>query len=83
MDAKGKKHTVRKADVEGRRLTDQPLMPDGLNTGLSPAEFAALIAYFGVGDAAADAAGGGVGGDRAVAPINSRGEGRAGAAGGV
>jgi putative heme-binding domain-containing protein len=44
-DATGRRRTVRKADVEDRRLDKVSLMPDGFGRTLSPAEFTDLIAY--------------------------------------
>jgi glucose/arabinose dehydrogenase len=44
-DATGRRRTVRKADVEDRRLDKVSLMPDGFGRALSPVEFTDLIAY--------------------------------------
>src|SRR5262249_55561292 len=44
-DATGRRRTVRKADVEDRRLDKVSLMPDGFGRALSPTEFTDLIAY--------------------------------------
>lgn len=44
-DATGRRRTIRKADVEDRRLDKVSLMPDGFGRSLSPAEFTDLIAY--------------------------------------
>jgi putative heme-binding domain-containing protein len=44
-DAEGTRHTMRKSDVEERKPAETSLMPDNLVAGLSPAEFADLVAY--------------------------------------
>jgi putative membrane-bound dehydrogenase-like protein len=44
-DAEAKRIKVAKADLEGRKASDVSLMPNGLAEGLSPADFADLIAY--------------------------------------
>ena len=45
LDAEGKRHAIRKGEIDRRQESDLSLMPDGLNTGLSPRDFADLIAY--------------------------------------
>jgi putative heme-binding domain-containing protein len=45
LDAEGKKHAIKKGDVDRRQESELSLMPDGLNTGLSLQDFADLIAY--------------------------------------
>ncbi len=45
IDADGRRHTIRAAEIENRRLANTSLMPSGLAAGVSPAEFADLIAY--------------------------------------
>jgi putative heme-binding domain-containing protein len=45
IDAQTQPHTIRKAEIEERRLADISLMPEGLSATLSPAQFADLIAY--------------------------------------
>jgi putative heme-binding domain-containing protein len=44
-DGEGQLHSIRKADIEERRLSDVSPMPEGLADGLSPEEFADLVAY--------------------------------------
>jgi putative heme-binding domain-containing protein len=41
----GKRETIRKADIDARRITDTSLMPENLVSGLSATDFADLIAY--------------------------------------
>ena len=45
LDSQGAKHDVRKPDIEQRTQSDMSPMPDGLQAGLTPQEFADLIAY--------------------------------------
>ena len=45
LDAEGKKHAIKKGEIDRRQESELSLMPDGLNTGLSPGDFADLIAY--------------------------------------
>jgi putative heme-binding domain-containing protein len=45
VDTETHEHSIRKADIQARRFSDVSIMPDGLATGLSKAQFADLIAY--------------------------------------
>ena len=45
VDSQGAKHDVRKSDIEQQTQSDKSPMPDGLQAGLTPQEFADLIAY--------------------------------------
>jgi putative heme-binding domain-containing protein len=45
IDAEGKKHTVKTADVESRAKSAKSIMPDGLQNGLTIAEFADIISF--------------------------------------
>ena len=45
VDAEGRRHVVRKAEIEKRMSDHTSLMPDGLAAGLSQRDFADLIAY--------------------------------------
>lgn len=45
QDAEAQRHTIRKADIEQRKLSELSLMPDGLQTALSMQDFADLIAF--------------------------------------
>jgi putative membrane-bound dehydrogenase-like protein len=45
IDSSGTKMTIRKSDIKSRKFSDISLMPEGLQTGLKPEEFADLIAY--------------------------------------
>lgn len=45
VDAEGKRHAVRAAEIEDRKSDNTSVMPSGLAAGLSPAEFTDLIAY--------------------------------------
>lgn len=45
LDAAGNRLALASSDVEDRKALDTSIMPDGLASGLSPAEFADLIAY--------------------------------------
>jgi putative heme-binding domain-containing protein len=44
-DAAGQLVVVRKTDIRERRQTADSMMPEGLQSGLSPEEFRDLIAY--------------------------------------
>jgi putative membrane-bound dehydrogenase-like protein len=44
-DADGKKHVIKKADIESRVKSDKSLMPDGLEAGMSPSDLADLLSY--------------------------------------
>jgi putative heme-binding domain-containing protein len=44
-DADAKRIKIAKADVDARKPSDVSLMPNGLAEGLSPSDFADLIAY--------------------------------------
>ncbi len=44
-DAEAKRVKVAKADLDGRKPSDVSLMPNGLAEGLTPTDFADLIAY--------------------------------------
>ncbi|HEV8379370.1 MAG TPA: HEAT repeat domain-containing protein [Tepidisphaeraceae bacterium] len=45
LDSAGQKIVIKKSDIKSRKFSDISLMPDGLQTGLKPEEFADLIAY--------------------------------------
>ena len=45
VDADGKRNTVRADEIEDRKFAETSLMPAGLAVGISPPEFADLIAY--------------------------------------
>jgi putative membrane-bound dehydrogenase-like protein len=45
IDAEGKKHAIKKSDIETRAKSAKSIMPDGLQTGLTILEFADLTAY--------------------------------------
>ena len=45
VDGQGAKHDVRKSDIEQKTQSDRSPMPEGLHAGLTPPEFADLIAY--------------------------------------
>jgi putative heme-binding domain-containing protein len=45
QDAEAKSIRIAKADVDERKRSDVSLMPNGLAQGLSPQDFADLIAY--------------------------------------
>ena len=45
LDSQGARHDVRKSDIEQKTQSDKSPMPDGLQAGLTPEEFADLIAY--------------------------------------
>jgi putative heme-binding domain-containing protein len=44
-DAEGKDHEILKSDIEERKSETTSLMPEGFQVGLSPQDFADLIAY--------------------------------------
>ena len=45
LDAEGKRHTIRKAEIEQRKESELSLMPEGINTGLSLQDFADIVGY--------------------------------------
>jgi putative heme-binding domain-containing protein len=45
QDAEGKKTRIARADIEDRKTSDLSLMPNGIVEGISPQDFADLIAY--------------------------------------
>jgi putative heme-binding domain-containing protein len=45
LDSAGQKIVIKKSDIKSRKFSDLSLMPEGLQTGLKPEEFADLIAY--------------------------------------
>lgn len=45
VDSGGNSEKIRKADIAERKLSEVSIMPEGLNAGLTLAEFADLIAY--------------------------------------
>jgi putative heme-binding domain-containing protein len=45
MDAEGKRHVLKKADIDQKKESDVSLMPEGLNTGLSLQDFADIISF--------------------------------------
>ena len=45
VDSQGAKHQVRKPEIEQRTQSDTSPMPEGLQAGLTPHEFADMIAY--------------------------------------
>jgi len=45
LDAEGKRHAIKKPEIEQRKESDISLMPEGLNTGLSLQDFADIIAF--------------------------------------
>jgi putative heme-binding domain-containing protein len=45
IESSGAKTVVKKSDIKSRKFSDISLMPEGLQTGLKPEEFADLIAY--------------------------------------
>ncbi len=44
-DADARRQVVKKADIEERKVLDKSLMPDGVQAGLSPQDFADVIAF--------------------------------------
>ena len=45
LDSQGARHEVAKSDIDQKTQTERSTMPDALHAGLTPAEFADLIAY--------------------------------------
>ena len=45
IDSENRKTVIRKSDIDRRKVSEVSLMPDGLQTALTPEEFADLIAY--------------------------------------
>ena len=45
QDAEGKRIKVAKADIEDRKTSDLSLMPNGIVEGITPQDFADLVAY--------------------------------------
>ncbi len=45
IDAAGAKHSIKTGEVESKKKTGKSVMPDGLQGGLTPADFADLISY--------------------------------------
>jgi putative heme-binding domain-containing protein len=45
LDSGGQKIVIKKSAIKSRKFSDLSLMPEGLQTGLKPEEFADLIAY--------------------------------------
>ena len=45
VDAAGAKYSIKPSDVETKKKTGKSVMPDGLQGGLTPADFADLITY--------------------------------------
>ncbi|MBI3856382.1 MAG: c-type cytochrome, partial [Planctomycetes bacterium] len=45
MDAEGKRHALKKSEIDQRKESELSLMPEGLNTGLSLQDFADIVAY--------------------------------------
>ena len=45
IDAAGAKHVIKQSDVDSKKRTGKSVMPDGLQGGLTPADFADLISY--------------------------------------
>jgi putative heme-binding domain-containing protein len=45
IDAAGDKQVIKQSDVENKKRTGKSVMPDGLQAGLTPADFADLIGY--------------------------------------
>ncbi|QVL29836.1 HEAT repeat domain-containing protein [Telmatocola sphagniphila] len=45
IDVDGKKESIKKVDIEERKVLDKSLMPDGLQAGLSLQDFSDLIAF--------------------------------------
>jgi putative membrane-bound dehydrogenase-like protein len=45
VDAEGKKHVLKKSAIEARKASEKSLMPDGLHQGLTPKDFADVIAF--------------------------------------
>lgn len=45
MDAEGKRHAVKKSDIDQKKESELSLMPEGLNTGLSLQDFADIVGF--------------------------------------
>ncbi|HVR84506.1 MAG TPA: HEAT repeat domain-containing protein, partial [Planctomycetota bacterium] len=45
LDAEGKRHVVKKSEIDQRKQSELSLMPEGLNTGLSLQDFADIISF--------------------------------------
>jgi putative membrane-bound dehydrogenase-like protein len=45
LDAEGKRHVIRKSEIDQQKQSELSLMPEGLNTGLSLQDFADLIGF--------------------------------------
>jgi putative heme-binding domain-containing protein len=45
LDSAGAKIVIKKSEIKTRKFSDLSLMPEGLQTGLKPEEFADLVAY--------------------------------------
>jgi len=45
MDAEGKRHALKKSDIDQKKESDVSLMPEGLNTGLSLQDFADIVSF--------------------------------------
>jgi putative heme-binding domain-containing protein len=45
IDAAGAKQVIKQSDVDSKKKTGKSVMPDGLQGGLTPADFADLISY--------------------------------------
>ncbi|HYV37178.1 MAG TPA: hypothetical protein VE988_15840, partial [Gemmataceae bacterium] len=45
IDAAGAKQIIKQSEVESKKKTGKSVMPDGLQGGLTPADFADLVGY--------------------------------------
>lgn len=45
MDAEGKRHAIKKSEIDQKKEAELSLMPEGLNTGLSLQDFADIVSY--------------------------------------
>src|SRR5882672_7687006 len=45
MDAEGKRHVVKKSEIDQKKEAELSLMPEGLNTGLSLQDFADIVSF--------------------------------------
>jgi putative heme-binding domain-containing protein len=45
MDAEGKRHALKKSEIDQRKESELSLMPEGLNTGLSLQDFADIVSF--------------------------------------
>ncbi len=45
QDTEGNRHVLRKAEIDARKTSELSLMPEGVHAGLSPRDFADLVAY--------------------------------------